>query len=437
MIKSGFSYLKLTAVVAVLAINLIGLSGLSSLPAELRNPFRQLVVRRVAIHLMFFRLFLRRRFMLCQQLQTLLYRARLQGFLFFCALIAINLWSPAVAVGQYQLVGVCPAACGIKIHITSATLTEANDGMLVNVEWTLEQTAPEIKLKNLTVFARVKLGIDKVENTVNVSSTARKVTFKLSRLLEFDFKDVEVLTTKVTAIADALPRIPVTNIASRKIVGEGRDSAVEVTWGDPGPLSCSANLFEVSVAATNEKGDRLIGNTTRLLSARTATEDVKGVLNKKGLHNPEATINVINNPIECVELQNFPPKQTPVGGGVGSLSSSNSKVTLTNLSLIKESPERVNATVKWEVAEPAGFKATGFALRLDVEDASGKISTSTLNFNGNQRSFEGGGIASPGNLRSVTATITATFKDNANTIVLTREDKKTQPFIVKQVVKPE
>ena len=105
--------------------------------------------------------------------------------------------------------------------------------------------------------------------------------------------------------------------------------------------------------------------------------------------------------------------------------------------MIKQSPERVNATVKWEVVEPSGFKATGFALRLDIEDTSGKISTFTLNFNGNQRSFEAGGIASPGNLRSATATITATFKDNANTIVLTREDKKTQPFIVKQVVKPE
>ena len=89
------------------------------------------------------------------------------------------------------------------------------------------------------------------------------------------------------------------------------------------------------------------------------------------------------------------------------------------------------------VVEPAGFKATGFALKFDVEDTSGKVSTSTLNFNSNQRSYEAGGIASPGNLRSLTVTITATFKDNANTTVLTREDKKTQPFILKQVVKPE
>lgn len=379
---------------------------------------------------------LRSRFMLCQQLQTLLYRARLQGFLLFCALIAINLWSPAVAVGQTQLAGVCPAACGIKIRITNATLTEANDGMLVNVEWTLEQTAPEIKLRQITVFARVKLGIDKVENTVNVSSTSRKVTFKLSRLLEFDFKDVEVLTTKVTAIADALPKIPVTNITSRKIVGEGGDSAVEVTWGDPGPLSCSANVFEVFVAATNEKGDRLTGSTQKPLSARSAQAEVKGHINKKGMHDPEATINVVNNFIECVELQNFPPKQF-IPPSVGSSSSSSSKVTLSNLSLIKESPQRVNATVNWNVVEPAGFKATGFALKFDVEDTSGKVSTSTLNFNSNQRSYEAGGIASPGNLRSLTVTITATFKDNANTTVLTREDKKTQPFILKQVVKPE
>ncbi len=373
---------------------------------------------------------LRSRFMLCQQLQTLLYRARRQSFLFVCALIAINLWSPAVAVGQTQLAGVCPAACGIKIRITNATLTEANDGMLVNVEWTLEQTAPEIKLRQITVFARVKLGIDKVENTVNVSSTSRRVTFKLSRLLEFDFKDVEVLTTKVTAVADPLPKIPVTNITSRKIVGEGGDSAVEVNWGDPGPLPCSADVFEVLVAATNEKGDRLTGSTTKPPSARSAQAEVKGVLNKKGLHNPEATINVRTNLIECVEIKtnSSPTATVPLDN------SGQTKVTIKKITF-REDGGRVDPTVDWEVVEPVGFKATNFNLKFEIEDATGQITVNNRTALGNERSALGPQLGR-GNLRGVTVTITATFKDNANTIVLTREDKKTQPFNLKQVLKP-
>ena len=368
--------------------------------------------------------------MLCQQLQTLLCRAWRQSFLFVCALIAINLWSPAVAVGQAQLAGVCPAACGIKIRITNANLTEANDGMLVSVEWTLEQTAPEIKLRQITVFARVKLGIDNVENTVNVPSTSRQVTFKLSRLLEFDFKDVQVLTTKVTAIADALPKIPITNITSRKIVGEGGDSAVEVTWGDPGPLPCSANVFEVLVAATNEKGDRLTGNTVRPLSARTATEEVKGALNKKGLHNPEATINVINNLIECVEIKtNSSPILT-----VPRDNSGQTKVTVKSITF-RDDSGRVDPAVDWEVVEPVGFKATNFNLKFEIEDATGQITVNNRTALGNERSALGPQLAS-GNLRSMTVTVTATFKDTANTIVLTREDKKRQLFVLKQVVKP-
>lgn len=368
--------------------------------------------------------------MLCQQLQTLLYRARLQGLLFLGALIAINLWSPAVAVGQTQLAGVCPAACGIKIRITSANLTEANDGMLVNVEWTLEQTAPEIKLKHLTVFARVKLGIDNVENTVNVSPTSRQATFKLSRRLEFDFKDVEVLTTKVTAFADELPRIPVNNITSRKIVGEGRDSAVEVAWGDPGPLPCSAIDFEVLVAATNEKGDRLTGNTSRPLSARSAKEELSGVLNKKGLHNPEATINVLNNKIECVEIKT---NSSPVAT-VPRDNSGQTKVTIKNIRF-QESSGRVDSTVDWEVVEPSGFKATKFDLKFEIEDATGKITVNNHSAGGSERSTFGPQVAT-GNFRGLTVTIAATFRDTANTIVLTREDKKRQLFNLKQLDKP-
>jgi hypothetical protein len=367
--------------------------------------------------------------MFCQQLQTLLYRAWLQGFLCFCALIAINLWSPAVA-GQTQLAGICPAACGIKLRITSATLTEANDGMLVNVEWTLEQTAPEIKLRNITVFARVKLGIDNVENTVNVSPTSRQVTFKLSRRLEFDFKDVEVLTTKVTAIADALPRIPVTNITSRKIVGEGRDSAVEVTWGDPGPLPCSATNFEVFVAAKNEKGDRLTGNLGPVISARSTSVGLVGALNKKGLHDPEASINAVNQPIECVEIKT---NSSPVAT-VPRDNSGQTKVTIKKISF-QESSGRVDSTVDWEVVEPSGFKATKFDLKFEIEDATGKITVNSHSAGGSERSTFGPQVAT-GNLRSLTVTITATFKDTANTIVLTREDKKKQPFSLKQLDKP-
>jgi hypothetical protein len=155
------------------------------------------------------------------------------------------------------------------------------------------------------------------------------------------------------------------------------------------------------------------------------------------LHDPEATIRVINSLIECVEIKNFPPKLAGFGGGTGSPGASSSKVTITKLSLFKESPVRASAKVSWSVVEPAGFKATGFALKFDVEDTSGKISTfAALDFNGNQRSQDFGGVASPGNLRSVTVTITATFRDTANTTVLTREDKKTEPFNFKQVDQP-
>ncbi len=374
--------------------------------------------------------------MLSQQFQPLLHKARRQSFLLFCLLIALHLWSSPATFAQVKVEGACPAACGIKIQITNATLTEANDGMLVKVEWTLAQTAPEIKLKNLTIFARVKLGIDSVENTLTVASTARQATLKLSRNLEFDFKDVEVLTTKVTAFAEALPPIPITNIPSKKITGQGNDSAVEVTWGTPPPLPCTASSIAVSVAATNEKGDRLTGTGNKALNVRSATIEVKGDTNKKGLRNPEATVQVINSLIGCEEIKNFPPKQTGISGGTGSTAASSAKVTLANLSLIKESSERVTAKMNWDVFEPTSFKATDFALKFDQEDASGKSKTFTVNIKGNERSFEAGGIASPDNIRNLTVTITATFKDNANTQVLTREDKKTQPFNLKQAVKP-
>lgn len=368
--------------------------------------------------------------MLGQLFQPFLHQAWRQSFLFVCTLITIFLWSPAAAVGQTQLAGVCPAACGIKIRITSANLTEANDGMLVNVEWTLEQTAPEIKLRSIQVFARVKLGIDKVENTVNVSSTARQATLKLSRRFEFDFKDVEDLTTKVTALADALPSTPVTNITSRKIVGSGGDSAVEVTWGNPGPLPCSANVFDVRVAATNEKGDRLTGVTTAPPSARSARAEVKGDVNKKGLHNPEATVKLLNSLIECPETK-F--NSSPVAA-VPRDNSGQTKVTLKKITF-QEGGGRIDSLVDWEVVEPSGFKATKFDLKFEIEEPAGKIIVNNRTASGDQRSLVGPQVQT-GGLRSLTVTITATFRDNANTTVLTREDKKTQAFSVKGAIKP-
>ncbi len=368
--------------------------------------------------------------MLSQQLQPLVYRARLQSFLFFCTLMAITLWASSAAIGQTQLAGVCPASCGIKLRITNANLTEANDGMLVNVEWTLEQTAPEIKLRNLTVFARVKLGIDNVENTVNVASTSRQATLKLSRRFEFDFKDVELLTVNITAFAEALPKIPVTNITSRKIVGEGGNSAVEVTWGNPGPLPCSADSFEVFVAATNEKGDLLSGSTSKPLSARSAREEVKGDTNKKGLHNPEATINVVNSLIACVATK---VNSSPVAA-VPRDNSGQTKVTLKSITF-QEAGGRIDSRVDWEVVEPSGFKATSFNLKFDLEDNTGKITTTNRIASATERSRSGPQVQT-GGVRSLIVTITATFKDNANTTVVTREDKKTQAFSSKQAVKP-
>ena len=370
-----------------------------------------------------------------QPLHSLVYRTRLQSFLLLCTLLAIHLWSsPATFAQINQVEGSCPAACGIKIQITNATLTEANDGMFVNVEWTLAQTAPEIKLKNLTVFARVKLGIDSVENTLTVASTARKATLKLSRNFEFDFKDVEVLTTKVTAFAEALPPIPITNIPSKKITGQGNDSAVEVTWGTPPPLPCTASSIAVNVAATNEKGDRLTGATLTALNVRSARIEVKGDTNKKGLRNPEATIQVINSLIGCEEIKNFPPQQAGISGGTGSFDSSSSKVTVKRITF-QESGGRVDSTIDWEVAELGGVKATSFNLKFDLEDNTGKITTNNRTASGNDRSAFGPQVQT-GGVRSLTVTITATFKNSGNTVVVTKEDKKAQAFNVKGSVKP-
>ncbi len=354
-----------------------------------------------------------------------------QRMLFVCTVIALTLWSSSVSFGQGNLAGACPAACGIKIQITNATLTEANDGMLMNVEWTLAQTAPEIKLKNLKVFARVKLGIDNVENTLTVAATARKATLKLARNFEFDFKDVEVLTTKVTAFAEPLPPIPITNIPTRKITGQGNDSAVEVTWGTPPPLPCSASSIAVNVAATNEKGDRLTGATLTALNVRSARIEVKGDTNKNGLRNPEATIQVINSLIGCEEIKNFPPKQQGIGSGTGS-NAPNPVVTLKPI-VFSEGGGRIDATLNWEVIEPPGFKATKFDFKVDTELGDGKIVTRNASANGTDRSTFGTQTQT-GDLRSVAVTVKATFTNTANTAVLTREDSRKQQFTAKSAL---
>lgn len=238
-----------------------------------------------------------------QLITTQIRRTQWHNLLHGCLMLVITLCASAVASAQVQLNGVCPTTCGIKVKITSATLTEANDGMIANIEWSVEQSAPEIQLESFEIIARVKLGIDKVESTARSSAGVRKVTIKLSRLLEFDQKDVELYTAKVTAFAKAIPDINVPDITSLKIIGEGRDSAVEAQWNTPFKLPCSANVFSVSVSARNEKNDKLTGLTTVNSQFRKASAELKGSLNKKGLRDPRATVTLKNSFVECGDIK--------------------------------------------------------------------------------------------------------------------------------------
>ncbi len=362
---------------------------------------------------------------------------RLHRFLILAVLIGISLWSPGPVLGQVELAGSCPAACGIKIRITNAVINEANDGVLVKVDWTMDPPKPELKLTSLQIVAKVNLGIDNVENRVTVGVDKRTATIKLSRNFEFDFKDVKTLHTEVIAFANPLPPIPV-NTTDRRIVGEGNDSAVEVAWNSPGPLPCTAANFVLEVSAINEKGDKLTGLLNAGLTARKAKVDLKGALNKKGLRTPEASVKVVHNALGCVELQNFSPTLvTPaIGAGVGSTGPDTAKVTIKNFSLFADSG-RVFTDLRWDVFEPTNFKVTQFDLKLEVEKANGQIQTQNALALSNQRSFNGGeGIGVENEVRKVTVTVKATLRDNANTAVLTREDKRSATFSPKPAPKP-
>ncbi len=381
-------------------------------------------------------------------------RQRLVAFFFAQLLLMLSLAPTALAqIAGVNLVASCPAACGIKVRITSTLLRETPNGIDAVINWTLEQSAPEIKISSFQVTGAVEFkNRSKDETTISVSSAQREAVVRLTqsgRNKDIKFSDVTSVRAIVTAIAEALPPVPVTNIPTRKITGQGGDSAVEVTWIPPTPLPCSADVFNISVSAINEKGDRLTGNANASLSGRSGKVELKGSTNKKGLRNPEATVQVVNSLIVCQQTTNFTPKQegfgsgtgssgssnsNAFGGGVGSSGSSAAKVTVKNITF-REFSGRIDATVDWEVVEPSGFKATGFNLKYDSEDAAGKITVRNRTASGTQRSDFGQQFAT-GNLRSLAVTITATFRDTANTTVLTREDKKTQAFSLKQVIKP-
>ncbi len=351
-----------------------------------------------------------------------------------------TLFAPSLALGQgVSLAGACPAACGIKVHITNAVIGEATDGILVRVDWTIDPPRPEIKLDGFKLFVEVDLGLDKVRNSINVSANNRSATIKLSRNLEFDFKDVKTLHTDVRATAVALPPIPVTSILSRKVTGEGRDAAVEVEWGNPSGLPCSADSFDVKVSAQNGDGDKLSGQRGVPLSQHAARIELSGERPGKrdNLRNPDATIQVLNKFIECVDLKNFPPVLvTQAGSGAGSNGPETAKVTITSFNL-KADSGRVFAEVTWDPFVPTNFKTTQFDLKFDVELTNGKTLTSSQFAFGTQRSFNGGeGLGIDGEVRRVTVTVKATFRDNANTTVLTREDKQSRQIGGRQLSQP-
>ncbi len=352
------------------------------------------------------------------------------GLLLVSLLFAL-LGMPSALFGQARIGGVCPQSCGIKLSDLKATLTEAPDGVKVNAEWKLEQTNPEIKLKELRISARVKLGLDTVEGAVTTDITARNVTVKVSRRLEFDVKDVKAVSVTVTAFANPKDPVTINTITSREIIGDGRDAAVEVKWSAPGVLSCSANVFEVTAAAKNEKGDGLSGRTTKTLDARQAKVELGGRLNKKGLNSPEATLKVIHHLIECVETKN---NTSPDAAPAPDLAAQ-AKVTLTKLAIQEDGSGRADTRAEWSVAEPTGFKATSFNLKFETEEADGKITSVDRFVAGDKRSAVGLQVA-VNTVRRLTVTIIATFQDNAKAVVLTREDKKSQTNAPKQISPP-
>lgn len=360
------------------------------------------------------------------------------GFLLFGLLLALLLFAPGAALAQgANLAGSCPTACGLKVQIKDAVLNEANDGMLVKVEWTFTQTAPEIKLSGFTVLAEVSLGLDRVKNSLTVSSTQRSATIKLSRRFEFDFKDVKTLHTEVTALANPLPPVPITNILSRNVSGEGGDAQVSVSWNVPPPIACSAASFAVAVSAENAEGKKFTGNGEATLSARSASVKLTSSLTgRKNLRDPQATIILNHAPILCDDKRNFQPllavpRPEPLASGTGA-NAPNPVVTIKTIT-IQESSGRIDTRINWDVVEPPGFKARGFDLKFALEELDGRITSlnTTRNPSGNERSSSGPQLE-VGKHRSLLVTITATFANNNNTTVLTREDKQTRGLVIRE-----
>ncbi|HEX4950772.1 MAG TPA: hypothetical protein VFZ34_29190 [Blastocatellia bacterium] len=375
--------------------------------------------------------------MLSYHLQPLLWVSRVwqPGFLLLTLLLVVSFGSTRAVWAQgASLVGVCPQSCGVNIQITRAAVTEANDGVEVKVDWTMNAPNPALKLEKLLVAARADLGLDNVKNSVEVGVDKRTATIKLSRLLEFDFKDIKKLEATVTAFANPLAPV-VASVTSRGIVGQSTDPAVEVKWNKPAALACTAAHFFVDVSALNEKNDKLTGQQNVALDTLTTKVELKGAINKKGLQDPEATVKVIHNALGCQAAKTFPAGQfnAPAGAGTGSFGADAAKITLTKLALRDDGTGRVDAEANWEVFEPTNIKVSDQVLKFEIEDVTGKITTRTGSAPDNQRTATVGSLAAINNFRRATLTITATFQNDSRTTIVTREDKKTATLLAKQI----
>lgn len=378
-----------------------------------------------------------------KQLFHAVHRGRKTLLIVLCLQFILVWWSSAslsaqgLGISGANIEASCPTACGITIRITSAKLRERSDGIDAVIDWTLDQRAPEIKLKNLNVTAIVEFNrFGKDEKTVSVPSNQRQAVIRLASggfNKDIKFSDVTSVKAVVFATADALPPINITDIRSIKIVGQGGDSAVEVGWGAPSPLACSASTFSVKVKAINEKGDRLDGTGEAATTARSIRVQLKGAVNKKGLRNPEATVALQHSLIGCQQTTNFSPQLEPLGSGTGS-NAPNPVVTLKPMKF-SEFSGRIESEVFWDVVEPQGFKATKFEIKME-SDRNGTIGTLNRTESGEKRSTRGPDSQVGDGLRTVTVTIKATFTNTAGTAILIRENKLIQPFTAKSTLAP-
>lgn len=365
---------------------------------------------------------------LCGQLRA---KQMLLACVCFQLLLSLSIVTETMAQGGVSVAASCPTSCDLRISITSAKLRERSDGIDAVVEWTVTQPAPEIKLTGFAVTATIEYkSVGKDESTVGTKADVRQAVVKLQSggfNKDIKFSDIATFKVKVLARTEPVPSINVTDINSIRIVGEGGDSAVDVSWRAPNPMPCSASVFVVKVKAINEKGDRLEGEGQAAITARSIRVQLKGDVNKKGLRNPEATVRLLNSIVSCERVQNFPPTQEGVGGGVGS-TAPNPVVTLKPITF-QPNGSRIDAFISWDVVEPTGFRATKFEIKVDTELTNGQVFTSTRVANGTERSSFGS--QSQNDLSSVTATIKATFTNAANTSILFREDKRTDKFSAK------